>query len=76
MASLAKKDFWSNVLNWLLLIAEGGRYAIMIYVEKIIIIIMFFKGDQKNSSYEETENITRSVLQKRSSWCFQIFDYL
>ena len=36
MASLAKQLFWSNVLNRSLLIAEGGTYAKMIYVEKII----------------------------------------
>ena len=33
MASLAKKYFWSNVLNWSLLIAEGATYAKIIYVE-------------------------------------------
>ena len=69
MARLAKKYFSSNVLNWSILIAEVGTYGKMIYVEKIIhcLVCWFFKGDQKNLSYQETKNIKRSVLKKRFS---------
>ena len=41
MESLAKKYFWSNVLNRSLLITEGGTYAKMIYVKKIIKCYVF-----------------------------------
>ena len=75
MASLAKKYFWSNVLNRSLFIAEGGTYAKIIYVEKIILCDVFQKWSKK-LSFQETENITRSVWKKRLSWCFRIFDYL
>ena len=34
MAILAKNDFWSNVLDQSPLIAEGGPYAKIWYVEK------------------------------------------
>ena len=47
MASLAKKYFGSNVLNQLLLIAERGTYAKMIYVEKIIIFYVFQRYSKK-----------------------------
>jgi len=47
MASLAKKYFWSNVLNRSLLIAEGGTYAKIIYVEKIILCDVFQKWSKK-----------------------------
>ena len=60
MARLARKYFWSNDLNWSILIAEGGTYAKMIYDEKIIPCEVF-KGDQKILNYQETKNITKSV---------------
>ena len=47
MASLAKKYFWSNVLNRSLLIAEGGTYAKIRYVEKIILCDVFQKWSKK-----------------------------
>ena len=47
MACLSKKYFWSNVLNRLLLIAEGGTYAKIIYVEKIILCDVFQKWSKK-----------------------------
>ncbi len=34
------------------------------YMLKKLILVRFFKGDQKNLSYQETKNITRSVLKK------------
>lgn len=46
------------------------------YMLKKLFFVMFFKSDQKNLSFQETENITRSIWKKRSSWCFRIFDYL
>ena len=47
MASLAKKYFWSNVLNRSLLIAEGGTYAKIWYVETIIPCYVFQKWSNK-----------------------------
>ena len=53
-----------------------GEHMQKWYMLKKLFFVMFFESDQKNLSFQETENITRSVWKKRSSWCFRIFDYL
>ena len=74
LASFAKKYFWSNVLNWLVLIAEGGTYAKMIYVEKIINCYVF-QSQLKKHKFSRNRKHHEKRFKKRLTWCFRIFDY-
>ena len=78
MASLAKKYFWSNVLNRSLFIAEGGTYAKMIYVEKIILCDVFQKWSKKfkfsrNRKHHEKRLKKTLVVMFSDFWLLTIF---
>jgi len=78
MASLAKKYFWSNVLNRSLFIAEGGTYAKMIYVEKIILCDVFQKWSKKfkfsrNQKHHKKRLKKTLVVMFSDFWLLTIF---
>ena len=67
---LQQKNIWSNVLFWSTFIAEGGKYAKNLHVEKTMRCVFFLNGNTKIASLKKSKNITLSKKAQRDVFGF------